>query len=140
MKALFGSKERFLDLSLLILRFGLAFEFLYAGTFKIANHMTAEIFAEMLHLPAGLFLMIGVLEVLSGVGVLFGLLTRPSAIYQIIILLGAIFVVGRADIFTMQMAAFTVPDLGLLTMPIVLLLYGPGRYSIDTKLAGTSPG
>jgi len=127
MKALFGSQGRFLDLSLLVLRFGLGFVFIYAGTFKVTNPMVAGMF----HMSSGLFMMIGVLEILSGIGVLFGLLTRPSAVYQTIILLGAIFVVGGGNLAN----SFVPLDVGLLTMPLVLLLCGAGRYSIDTRLA-----
>ena len=127
LKAVFRSQGRFLDLSLLILRFGLGFVFVYAGVFKLTNPMMAGMF----HMSNGLFMMIGVLEILTGIGVLFGLLTRPSAVYQTIILLGAIFVVGGGS-----MANSFVPlDVGLLTMPLVLLLCGAGRYSVDARLA-----
>lgn len=74
------------------------------------------------------------MEVLSGIGVILGLLTRPSALYQIIILLGAIFYIARGNISNSQTAAIVVPDLGLITMSILLLLYGPGKYSLDEKL------
>ena len=126
MKAVFRSQGRFLDLSLLILRFGLGFVFLYAGTFKLTN----PIMAAMFHMSTGLFIMIGVLEILSGIGVLFGFLTRPSAVYQTIILLGAIFVVGGGNLAN----SFVPLDVGLLMMPIVLLLCGAGRYSVDARL------
>jgi putative oxidoreductase len=128
MKAVFGSDARFLDLSFLILRVGLGFVFVNAGALKLLNPG----FAEMMAMPTWLFLLIGSLEILSGVGVLLGLLTRPSAVYQIIILLGAIFVVGGGNIENMQIPVAL--DLGLLTMPFALLFHGPGRFSIDAKL------
>jgi uncharacterized membrane protein YphA (DoxX/SURF4 family) len=128
MKAVFGSETRFLDLSFLILRVGLGFVFVNAGALKLLN----PTFARMLGMSTALFLTIAALEILSGIGVLFGLLTRPSAVYQIIILLGAIFVVGGGNIENMRIPVAL--DLGLLTLPVVLLLYGPGRYSIDAKL------
>ncbi|HYW02120.1 MAG TPA: DoxX family protein [Candidatus Acidoferrum sp.] len=124
---MFGPQERFLNLSLLILRFGLGFVFLYAGSFKVANPTVAGMF----HMSSGLFTMIGVLEMLSGIGVLFGFLTRPSAIYQTVILLGAIFVVGGGSLTN----SFVPLDVGLLMMPLVLLLCGAGRYSVDARLA-----
>ncbi len=74
--------------------------------------------------------MIGVLETLSGIGVLFGFLTRPSAVYQTIVLLGAIFVVGGGNLTN----SFVPLDVGLLTMSLVLLLCGAGRYSVDARL------
>ncbi len=45
-KALFGAQGRFLDLYLLILRFGLGFVFLYAGSFKVANPTVAGMFQK----------------------------------------------------------------------------------------------
>ncbi len=127
LKAVLGSEGRFLDLSLLILRFGLSFVFVYAGTFKVTNPS----YAGMFHMSGGLFTAIGVLEILTGIGVLFGLLTRPSAVYQTIILLGAIFVVGGGSLAN----SFVPLDVGLLMIPLVLLLCGAGRYSIDARLA-----
>ena len=132
MKAVFGSNARFFDLSLVILRLGLGFVFVNAGALKLLNPMFAEAFG----MSTGFFLMIGALEILSGIGVLLGLLTRLSAIYQIIILLGAIFVVGGGNIENMQVPVAL--DLGLLTLPVALFLYGPGRYSIDAKLVHRS--
>jgi uncharacterized membrane protein YphA (DoxX/SURF4 family) len=130
MKALFRSQGRCLDVSLLILRFGLGFVFIYAGTFKVTNPTIAGMF----YMSIGLFMTIGVLEILSGTGVLLGLLTRPSAVYQTVILLGAIFVVGGGNVGN----SFVPLDVGLLTMPLVLLLCGAGRYSIDARLEARS--
>src|SRR5208282_6242292 len=130
MKSMFYANEKLLDASLFILRLGIGFVFIYAGVFKLMNPM----FAEILKLPSSLFLFIAVLEVLSGVGVILGLLTRPSALYQIIILLGAIFVVAGGNVSNRQTAAIIVPNVGLITISILLLLYGPGKYSLDTKL------
>ena len=130
MKSVFQVNEKLLDVSLVILRLGIGFVFMYAGVIKLMNPM----FAEMFRLSSNLFLLIGVLEVLSGVGVILGLLTRPSALYQIIILLGAIFIVAGGNISNPQTAAIIVPNLGLITISILLLLYGPGKYSLDTKL------
>ena len=127
---MFHVNEKLLDVSLVILRLGIGFVFIYAGILKLMNPM----FAEMLKLPSSLFLFIAVLEVLSGVGVILGLLTRPSAIFQIIILLGAIFIVAGGNISNPQSAQIIVPNIGLLTMSIFLLLYGPGKCSLDTKL------
>jgi len=81
-------------------------------------------------MSSGIFMIIGVLEILSGIGVLFGLLTRPSAVYQTIILLGAIFIVGGGNVGN----SFVPLDVGLLTMPLVLLLCGAGRTGIDARL------
>jgi uncharacterized membrane protein YphA (DoxX/SURF4 family) len=129
MKALLKSETRFLDSSILILRLGLGFVFMNAGVIKLMYPAYASFF----NLPTWLFLGIGCLEILSGVGALLGILTRLCAVYQIVILLSAIFVVGGGNIENMQVPVAL--DLGLLAMPILLLLYGPGRYSLDARLA-----
>ena len=82
------------------------------------------------HSPPANFIFtgIGLLEILSGIQVIIGLLTRPSAVYQIIILLGA-FVVGGGNLAI----SFVPLDAGLLRMLLVLLLCGAGRYNIDAR-------
>ncbi len=129
MQALFGVNNRLLDASLLLVRIGLAFVFVFAGAAKLMNPMMAE----MLGLPGGLFGIIAVLEILSAIGILLGLLTRPSAVFQIVILLGAIFVVAGGNIGNPQLPGVW-KDPGLLTISVFLLLYGPGRFSVDAWL------
>jgi len=128
MKVLFDTGSRCLDPAFLILRLGLSFVFIFAGIFKLNNPSAASMF----DLPVWLFLLIGSFEVISGIGVLLGFLTRPSTVFQIVILLGAIFVVGGGNIANTQVPVAL--DAGLLAIPVALLLYGPGRYSLDAKL------
>jgi uncharacterized membrane protein YphA (DoxX/SURF4 family) len=70
----------------------------------------------------------------SGVGAVLGLLAGPSALYEIIIFLGAIFYVAGWNIINPQAAEIVVPDLGVITMSILQLLYGSGKYNLDEKL------
>jgi putative oxidoreductase len=72
-------------------------------------------------------LMIGSAELLSGVLVLIGLLTRPAAIFQIIILIGAMVMFGFD--FTTGPAIWKDPT--LLGVSIMLLLYGSGKFGLD---------
>jgi len=130
LRKLFATNERVADVATLIARLGLAFVFMFSGSSKLLNPMMAE----MMHLDPSLWMLIGGLEVLSGLGMLLGLLTRLSAIYQIVILLGAIFIVTGGNVGSPDAPAVW-KDPGLLGLTIALLLFGPGKYSVDAKLA-----
>lgn len=132
LKTMFRDNEKLLHVSLAIIRFGIGIVFIYAGVIKLMN----PAFAAMIKMSTTVFLFVAWLEVLSGIGAILGLLTRPSAFYQIIILLGAIFVIAGGNIADQQSAAIIVPNTGLITISILLLLYGPGKYSLDSRISG----
>lgn len=122
--------EKMVDLSVLLLRIGMSFAFLFAGMAKLLNPGLAE----MMGVPSSLFALVGTFEVQSGLGVLIGLLTRPSALYQLIILLGAIFVLAQGQVGNPNLPAVW-KDPALVGLGLLLLLYGPGKYSLDAKIA-----
>jgi len=124
--------EKISAISSLVIRIGIAFGFLWAGFGKASN---PEGFGQTLSQMVGLdpsmatnmALMIGSAELLSGVLVLIGLLTRPAAIFQIIILIGAMVMFGFD--FTAGPAIWKDP--ALLGVAIMLLLYGSGKFGLD---------
>lgn len=126
------SSERIRAISLLIIRIGISFSFLWASYGKITDPAG---FGMMLQNMAGIdptistnvALMIGVLELISGIFVLLGFLTRPTAIFQIIILLGAMVMFGFD--FTTGPAIWKDPT--ILGVAIGLLLYGSGKFGVD---------
>lgn len=71
--------------------------------------------------------LIGTLEVVSGVFVVVCFMTRPSAIFQIVILLGAQAIFG----FNYTEGPAIWKDPGLLGLAILLLLSGGARFSVD---------
>ncbi len=130
--------ENISAISALAIRIGIAFGFLWAGFGKVTN---PEMVSQMLQQMAGLdpsmatnmTLMIGSAELLSGILVLIGLLTRPAAIFQIIILIGSMVMFGFD--FTAGPAIWKDP--ALLGVAIMLLLSGSGKFGLDYRISKT---
>ena len=89
----------------------------------------------MLHMMVGmdstiatnLALMIGVFELLSGIFVLIGLITRPAAIFQITILIGALAMFG----LDFSQGPGIWKDPALIGIALMLVLNGSGKFGID---------
>ncbi len=119
-------------ISLLVIRIGISFAFFWAGYGKITDPAG---FGMMLQNMAGIdptiatnmAMIIGILELVSGGLVLVGFLIRPAAIFQIIILVGAMVMFGFD--FTTGPAIWKDPT--ILGVAIGLLLYGSGKFGID---------
>ena len=126
------TSEKTRAVSFLIIRVGIAFVFIWAGFGKVTDPAG---FGMMLQNMAGIdplvatnvALLIGILEIISGVLVLIGLLTRPAAIFQIVIIVGAMVMFGFD--FTTGPAIWKDPT--ILGVAIGLLLYGSGKFGID---------
>jgi len=72
-------------------------------------------------------LMIGVFELLSGMFVLIGLITRPAAIFQIVILIGSLSMFG----LDFSQGPGIWKDPALIGITIMLVLNGSGKFGID---------
>jgi putative oxidoreductase len=126
------SSEKIRAVSFLVIRVGIAFVFIWAGFGKASDPAG---FGMMLQNMAGIdplvatnmALLIGILELTSGVLVLIGFLTRPAAIFQIVIIVGAMVMFGFD--FTTGPAIWKDPT--ILGVAIGLLLYGSGKFGID---------
>jgi putative oxidoreductase len=84
-------------------------------------------FFQQFGLPSGLDLSISLLEVISGIFLLVGVVTRITAALFVIEMIGATLVVGLSQGFVGGYE-FT---LLLMVICISLLLTGPGRISIE---------
>lgn len=117
---------------LFAIRVGIAFVFIWAGFGKVSDPAG---FAMMLQNMVGIdpsisvnmANLIGVLELASGVLSLFGFLTRPSAVFQIVIILGAMVMFGFD--FTTGPAVWKDPT--ILGVAIGLLIFGSGKFGVD---------
>lgn len=130
--------ENISAISALAIRIGIAFGFLWAGFGKVTNpEMVSQMLQQMVGLDpsmaTNMTLMIGSAELLSGILVLIGLLTRPAAIFQIIILIGSMVMFGFD--FTAGPAIWKDP--ALLGVAIMLLLYGSGKFGLDYRISKT---
>ncbi len=130
--------ENISALSALAIRIGIAFGFLWAGFGKVTNpEMVSQMLQQMVGLDpsmaTNMTLMIGSAELLSGILVLIGLLTRPAAIFQIIILIGSMVMFGFD--FTAGPAIWKDP--ALLGVAIMLLLSGSWKFGLDYRISKT---
>ncbi len=128
--------KNFINVGLLVIRLGLGAGFLWAGINKVSDPAA---FGMMLQNMAGIdpmmapnmALLIGGLEILSGILIWIGLITRIAAGYQLVVLVGAQFMFGFD--FTMGPAIWKDP--ALIGIAIMLLLYGSGKFGLDYRIS-----
>ncbi|WP_458720009.1 DoxX family protein [Candidatus Nitrosocosmicus sp. R] len=106
--------------------------FIIHGLPKFENLQGTQGFFASVGIPADLALLIGLLEVIGGVLLIVGLLTRITAILFTIEMICAVLIV-KADNGFMGQGGFEV-DLLLMFISISLLLSGPGRLSIERDI------
>jgi putative oxidoreductase len=112
-----------------------AIAFIVAGLPKFENISVNQGFFGSLGLPPELVLPIALLEVIGGIFLLVGVLTRITAAIFIIEMIGATLVVWLSQGFAgggplLKQAAILTSSL-LTAISISLLLTGPGRISIE---------
>jgi len=118
------------DIGLLVLRLAVAIIFIYHALPKMKN---AKGMAQMVGMPAGMVLMLGMVELVASIGLIVGFYTQPSALLLAIVMVGAI---------GMKTMKWGVPfaamdktgwefDLILLAANIILLVNGGGAIGIQ---------
>ena len=118
------------NVGLLLLRLAIAAIFIYHAMPKLKN---AKGMAQMVGMPAGMVLMLGIVEFVASVGLIVGFYTQLSALLLAIVMVGAI---------GMKMMKWNVPfaamdktgwefDLILLAANISILLGGGGVIGIQ---------
>ncbi len=128
--------KNLINVGLLAVRLGIGAGFLWAGINKVSDPPS---FGMMLQNMAGIdpmmapnmALLIGSLEIISGVLIWIGLITRIAAAYQLIVLVGAQVMFGFD--FTMGPAIWKDP--ALIGITIMLLLYGSGKFGLDYRIS-----
>jgi putative oxidoreductase len=102
--------------------------FILHGLPKLSNLPgTEDFFANMVGLPAALALPVGLLEVIGGIAILVGFLTRIASILFIIEMIGSTIVAKLPKGFV---GGYEL-DLLLIAISISLILTRPGRLSIE---------
>ena len=119
------------DRGLLVLRLLSGGVFVVFGIGKFVNHWSelASFKAYGLPAPEAFVVVIGVIELVGGLLLIAGLLTRPAALVLAGDMIGAIVVSGIAN---GELISLTLAPAELVTM-LVLLSMGPGRYVIDLR-------
>ena len=88
---------------------------------------TEHLFANIIGLPAAMAVPIGLLEVIGGIALLVGVLTRIASILFIIEMIGSTITAKLSKGFV---GGYEL-DLLLMAVTISLLLTGPGRISVE---------
>jgi len=101
--------------------------FIIHGLPKLLNIAGSQISFGKMGLPPDLAMLIVLLEVIGGIALLLGILTRVASILFIIEMIGAILTVTLPKGFV---GGYEL-NLLLMSMSISLLLTGPGRISIE---------
>ncbi len=133
---LFRTARGQVDAATLILRLFASFPFIYAGIGKLGRDqaMVSGMFQSMGLASATaqtLTVVIGTLEVLSGIGLILGLFTRLAALFQLMPPLFGLVVVYKYDITQDSAILLTT----LIGAALFLLIFGAGRYSLDARIA-----
>ena len=127
---MFEQLTQYNDIGLLILRLAVAIIFTYHALPKLKN---AKGMAQMMGMPAGMILMLGVIEFLSSVGLVLGIYTQLAAALLAIVMIGAIYF--KTVKWHMPFAAMDKTgwefDLILLAASIAILLNGGGSMGIQ---------
>ena len=128
--------ENKIAISLTLIRIGLSFSFFWAGYGKASNPEGFAIVLQNMvgfepNLSVTLAFLIGVFELISGAFILAGFLTRPAALFQAAIAIGAMAMFGFD--FTAGPAIWKDPT--ILGVSIGLFLYGSGKFGIDSIIS-----
>jgi len=128
-------RQSFTDIGILFARFGLGFTFLWAGFGKLSDPAGFGMLLQNMmgvnpEMSVMLASVIGSLEFLAGILLFIGLLTRLSALFTIVILIGSLGMFG----LDLGMGPGIWKDPALIGMALLLVLYGSGKLGIDSKL------
>lgn len=120
------------DGGLLVLRIGVGAIFILTGVMKV-SHMSQTIgfFATLGFSAFWAYLVAGV-ELIGGIAVLLGIMTRIFATLLVVTMIVAIWVT-RTDITVMM------TPLSMFFSSLALLLAGPGKYAVVREKAALSP-
>lgn len=106
--------------------------FILHGMPKFNDLLGTQGFFASVGIPADLALLIGLLEVIGGILLIVGLVTRVVAILFAVEMMCAILIVKAGNSF-MGQGGFEV-DLLLMSISISLAISGPGRLSIEKEI------
>ena len=128
--------KNLINIGLLAVRLGMVFVFIYAGVDKVLDPESFGIFLQNWAgidpiVGQNMALLIGGLEILSGVLIGIGLITRIASGYQLVVLVSALFLFG----FNFILGPNIWKDPALIWIAIMLLLYGSGKFSLDHRIS-----
>lgn len=122
--------------SLLLIRIASALAFLYHGSAILFGAFAGpgpQAFAAYLHAPALVGYLVGLAQFAGGLAMLTGIFARVGALFLIIVMLGAIFLVHLPHGFDVGKGGLEYA-LTQLLIALALLIAGPGSYSLASHL------
>lgn len=122
------SKRILADISFIGLRSSIGVIFIVAGMSKLGNPGFGG-FLNSIGLPAEMQIPIALAEIIPGILLIIGVLSRFSSALLSIIVVGAIFIVKEAQSLTGD-GGYRI-DLILLAACLVIIAGGPGRVSLS---------
>jgi putative oxidoreductase len=124
----------FQSLLLLAIRLYWGFLFFVGGVFKMSNMDSFAAFFNQLGLSVGLAYTVTILELICGILLFFGFLSRLAAAITTVIMFSAYIVAHPAQFhsfFNDPQFFFSAPAFSFLFSSIIILFFGPGLFSID---------
>jgi uncharacterized membrane protein YphA (DoxX/SURF4 family) len=126
-----------MDAALGVIRIVLGVLFVMTGVMKFAVPKLREAWSRQLQLARlpfyqPTFLLLPVAEIVVGVLLIFGVLTRPSALVVILMMLGATYVhlvVDDPSVFPLQPEAPIIPGV-VIVLAVFVLIGGAGSWSV----------
>src|SRR5262249_43986235 len=130
------SEQKQVGLALLAIRLAAAACFMYHGSailFGAFGGPGPHGFSQHSHLSLAVAYLVGLAQLGGGLAMLTGVLARLGAVFIIIVMLGAIFLVHLPKGFDITKGGFEYP-LTQLLIAIAILIAGPGPYSLPYLL------
>ena len=121
------------DIALLVIRIALGIVFIYHGFPKL---LKAQVMAQGMGKPTGFILVLGLVETLSSLSVIVGLLTEIGAIGLGVVMVGALYykiAVWKIPFGAMDKTGWEL-DFVLLAAALTLFFSGAGSISLDALL------
>ena len=127
---MFEQLTQYNDIGLLILRLTVAVIFIYHSLPKLKD---SKGMAPMVGMPAGMIMMLGLVEFVASIGLIIGFYTQLAALLLAIVMVGAIgmkIMKWRVPFIAMDKTGWEF-DLILLASSIAILLNGGGAIGIQ---------
>lgn len=130
--------SHFQSLFLLFIRIIWGHQFFLIGLKKVTNPGQTELLFQKVGVPMSLFhvYFVGYIELIGGICLLIGLASRLFSIPLSIIMIGAYstahsYVFQNWGLFSNPQAIMQEPPFTFLMICVIILCFGPGRFSID---------
>jgi putative oxidoreductase len=135
-----GHADIFVDLVRIYLGIGLAVKGIFFMTHRDYLLNLLEQSGNLVIAPVTIAHYVIPAHIFGGVLLALGLLTRLAALLQLPILIGAVFWVYLPKAMTLEPRQYIEFSALVLFLMVLILIFGPGRWSVDHYLSRREPG